>query len=96
MVKVIVKFLSMIRERAGIGKIEFSASGESLGEIVREISRKYHLQDLLFLENGSIRPYARILLNGRSQEFMVKRLGTKVKDNDVIALVYSFPYHENV
>lgn len=81
--------------RTGIDKIEFSSSKKVLKEVIKEIVEKYGVKDLVFLENCRVRPWARVLLNGRSQEFS-GGMDVLLKDGDVIALIYSFPYHENV
>lgn len=95
MVKVSVKFMSIVRLRAGTSGMEFSSSKSRLGDIVREIVENYDIVDLIFTKDGKVRPWARILVNGRSQEF-IGGLDAQVLDGDRIALVFSFPYHENV
>ncbi len=95
MVRVSVKFMSVVRLRAGTGEAEFSSSSNRLGDVVQEIVEKYHIADLIFTSGEKVRPWARILVNGRSQEF-VGGLDSRLSDGDRIALVFSFPYHENV
>jgi molybdopterin converting factor small subunit len=87
--------MSVVRLRAGTGGVEFSSSSNRLGDVVKEIVKKYHVADLIFTRVGKVRPWARILVNGRSQEF-VGGLDARLSDGDRIALIFSFPYHENV
>ena len=95
MVKVTVKFMSMVRLRAGVGKVEFFTQKDALGDVLKEIAKKYDVGDLILTDDGKVRPWARVLINGRSQEF-VGGMDTKLQDGDRIALIFSFPYHENV
>jgi molybdopterin converting factor small subunit len=87
--------MSIVRLRAGIPQVEFSSKGDTLGEVVREIGKRYKVSDLVLTSKGRVRPWARIMVNGRSQEF-IGGLNAKLSDGDRIALIYSFPYHENV
>ena len=86
--------MSIVRLRAGTGEVEFSASSNHLGEVLKEVAEKYRIADLIFAE-GKVRPWARILVNGRSQEF-IGGLNARLSEGDRIALIFSFPYHENV
>jgi molybdopterin converting factor small subunit len=95
LVRVTVKFMSIVRQHAGTGEVEFSSQKDKLGDVVQEIAEKYNISDLVLTSDGKVRPWARILVNGRSQEF-IGGLGAKLSDGDTIALIYSFPYHENV
>jgi len=91
MVRVTVRFMSIVRLRAGTRGVELSLPMDRLGDVVREIARRYDVADLLLTEAGEVKPWARIFVNGRSQEF-TGGLGTRVSDGDRIALV--FPYAE--
>lgn len=87
--------MSVVRLRAGISEVEFSSQKDTLRDVIREIGEKYNVSDLVLTSDGEVRPWARILVNGRSQEF-IGGLNGKLSDGDRIALIYSFPYHENV
>lgn len=95
MVRVVVKFMSIVRLRTGISQVDFSSQKDTLRDILREIGEKYNVSDLVLTSNGEVRPWARVLVNGRSQEFF-GGIDVKLSDGDTIALIYSFPYHENV
>jgi molybdopterin converting factor small subunit len=92
MVKVVVKFMSIARQRAGTGSIEFSSSKGRLRDVLKEIVDKYRIADIIVNKDGDVRPWARVLLNGRSQQF-VGGLEVELHDGDRIALIY--PYTEN-
>lgn len=95
MVRVLVKFMSIVRLRAGTGQAEFSSQKDILRDVLKEIGEKYNVSDLVLTPDDKIRPWARVLVNGRSQEFS-GGVDVKLSDDDTIALIYSFPYHENI
>jgi len=92
MVKIIVKFLSILNQRAGTGRIEFIASVPKLSGILDEIVERYGIKDIIFTDFGEIKPWVRVLVNGRSHE-LVGGLDAIIHDGDAIALVY--PYADN-
>jgi molybdopterin converting factor small subunit len=92
MVRIIVKFLSILHQRAGTGRIEIIASVPNLRTILDEVVERYGIRDVIFTDTGEIKPWARVLVNGRSHEF-VGGLDNIIHDGDTIALVY--PYADN-
>ena len=52
----------------------------------------YRVSDLILTEREEVRPWARVLVNGRSHD-LVGGLGMELHNGDSIALVY--PYTEN-
>lgn len=93
MVKVKVKFISIARERTGKSDLEFVSSARKLGDVLREITETHNIADIILTENGSeVRPWARVLVNGRSHEF-IGGLEVELHDGDRVALIY--PYTEN-
>jgi len=87
-----VHFMSIARMRTGVGRVEFESSGETLREVLRQIADKYRIEDIVFAENGEVRSWARVLVNGRFHQF-VGGLDARLRDGDRIALIY--PYTEN-
>lgn len=87
--------MSIVRQRAGVSEAEFSSERETLKDVVREICEKYGVADLILTPDEQVRPWARVMVNGRSHEF-AGGMNAKLSDGDRIALVYSFPYHEDV
>jgi molybdopterin converting factor small subunit len=63
-----------------------------LGDVLKEIVDRYKIGDIILSEDGDVRPWARVLVNGRSQQFM-GGLNAELHGGDCIALIY--PYTEN-
>ena len=92
MVRVNVRFISIARMRAGTGDVQFESSGQRLREVLTEIVHRYGIADIILAESGEVKPWARVLVNGRSHQF-VGGLDVKLNDGDRIAFIY--PYAEN-
>lgn len=92
MVKVTVKFMSIARQRTGLGSAEFISTKSILRDVLKEIVEFYHMADIILTESREVRPWARVLVNGRSHEFL-GGLDVELHDGDRLALVY--PYTEN-
>jgi len=92
MVRIIVKFLSILHQRAGTGRIEIIVAVPQLRAALCEVVEKYDIRDVIFTETGEIKPWTRVLVNGRSHEF-VGGLDSALHEGDTIALV--FPYADN-
>jgi molybdopterin converting factor small subunit len=94
MVKLTVKFMSIPRQRTGTGRVEFVSSQSRLWNVLKEIVNSFGIADLILTESGEIRPYARVLVNGRSYQF-VGGLDTELRDGDTVALIYPWIGHED-
>lgn len=94
MVSLTVKFMSIPRQRTGTGRVEFVSSQNRLKDVLKEIVDSYRINDIIFTENGDVRPYARILINGRSYQF-VGGLNAELHDGDAVALIYPWLGHED-
>jgi molybdopterin converting factor small subunit len=92
MVRLIVKFMSIARQRAGTANVEFFSTSDRLGDVLKELVDRYKIADIMLSEEGDVRPWARVLVNGRSQQF-IGGLNAELHDGDRIALIY--PYTEN-
>jgi molybdopterin converting factor small subunit len=92
MVRVIVKFMSIARQRAGTASVEFFSPNHRLGDVLKEIVSRYKIADIILSKDGEVRRWARVLVNGRSQQFM-GGLNAMLHDGDRVALIY--PYTEN-
>jgi len=92
MVRVTVKFMSIARQRAGIASVEFLSTNDRLGDVLKEIVDSYKIADIILTKDGEVRPWARVLVNGRSQQFR-GGLCAELHEGDQIALIY--PYTEN-
>jgi len=92
MVKITVKFISIARQRAGIGRIEIIASHPKLRAVLKEIVERYRMKDIILTDFNEVKPWARVLVNGRSQD-LVGGLDIELHDGDTLTLVY--PYADN-
>ena len=94
MVRIIVKFMSIARQRAGTGRIEIEVMTPvpKLRFVLSDIVEKFGISDIIVTETGEVKPWARVLVNGRSQEF-VGGLDLDLHEEDTLALVY--PYADN-
>lgn len=61
---VTLKAASHFRARLGLREIEFQFPGQTLRDLVAELRRRFEIDDLL-LEGGEIRPYVRVVIDGR-------------------------------
>jgi molybdopterin converting factor small subunit len=84
--------MSIARQRAGLGSVELTSETAKLKDVLKTIIISYELADIILTENGEVRPWARVLVNGRSQEF-IGGLDLELRDGDTVALIY--PYTEN-
>jgi molybdopterin converting factor small subunit len=94
MVRLIVKFMGIPRQRTRVGQAEFNSSGRKLREVLREVGDFYNVADVILTENGDVRPYARVLVNGRSFQF-IGGMDAELHDGDAIALIYPWLGHED-
>ena len=84
--------MSIARRRAGLGSVELTFEANKLKDVLKTIIVSYKLADIILTENDEVKPWARVLVNGRSQEF-IGGLNLELRDGDTVALIY--PYTEN-
>jgi molybdopterin converting factor small subunit len=94
MVKLIVKFMGIPRQHTGTGRVEFDSSANRLRDVLKEVADSYHIADVILSESGDVRPYARVLVNGRSYQF-IGGLDAILHDGDAVALIYPWLGHED-
>ncbi len=94
MVKLTVKFMGIPRQRTRTGVVDFVSSSSRLKDVLKEIVDFYHIADIMVTESGEVRPYARVLVNGRSFQF-VGGLEANLRAGDTIALIYPWIGHED-
>lgn len=92
MITITVRFMSIARLRSGISVVKFSLHESKLRDALEQIADRYGIRDIIFAENGDVRPWARVLVNGRSHDF-VGGLDAELHDGDNVAIIY--PYSEN-
>ncbi|HXZ90013.1 MAG TPA: MoaD/ThiS family protein [Candidatus Dormibacteraeota bacterium] len=90
----IVKFMGIPRQRTGIGRAEFSSSGSKLKDVLEELAQSYKVADIILTEKGEVKPYARVLVNGRSFQF-IGGMEAQLHEGDTIALIYPWIGHED-
>jgi len=93
MVRLIVKFMGIPRQYAHIGRVEFESRGDKLRDVLKEIVESYHVE-VIMSENGDVKPYVRVLVNGRSFQF-VGGMDAILHDGDAVALIYPWLGHED-
>jgi len=66
MVRIIVKFMSIARQRAGTGRIEIEVMTpvSKLRFVLSDIVEKFGISDIIVTETGEVKPWARVLVNG--------------------------------
>jgi molybdopterin converting factor small subunit len=84
--------MSIARLRAAVSVAEFVSPQNRLRDVVRSIVDSYRIADIILTDEGEVRPWARVLVNGRSHE-LIRGLETELHDGDSVAFVY--PYTEN-
>ncbi|MGA3405668.1 MAG: MoaD/ThiS family protein [Candidatus Bathyarchaeia archaeon] len=94
MVRLIVKFMGIPRQHTGTSHVEFDSSRNNLRDVLKEVVDSYHIADVILSESGDVRPYARILVNGRSYQF-IGGLDAILHDGDTVALIYPWLGHED-
>jgi molybdopterin synthase sulfur carrier subunit len=82
MARVRVKLFANFREAA---EKEVEMEAESVGELVTLLVKKFRkLEDLMF-EDGKLRSYVHIMINGRHINHL-EGLETRLKDEDTVAI----------
>ena len=86
MANVTVKLFANLRELAGTRELEMKAS--TVEELLKKLIEKFgsSFEKELFVSENRIRDEYLLLVNGKNYEFLDGRK-TKLKDNDVIAIL---------
>jgi len=87
MPRVTVRFMAQVWTRLGKPQVKFN--GITLRECLDALMEEYDVRDLVLTEEGEVRSYARVMVNGRFHN-LVGGLNTQIKDGDRIALVYPY------
>jgi molybdopterin converting factor small subunit len=77
-----------------MGRAEFSSSGGKLKDVLEDLARFYKVADIILTEKGEVKPYARVLVNGRSFQF-IGGMEAQLHEGDTIALIYPWIGHED-
>jgi molybdopterin converting factor small subunit len=62
--------------------------------VLEEIAQFYKVADIMLTKEGEVKPYARVLVNGRSFQF-IGGLEAQLHEGDAIALIYPWLGHED-
>jgi len=87
MVNVVVKFMGIPRQHTHVGRVEFNSSKSTLKGVLREVVDFYKIADIILTDNGDVRPYAQVLVNGRSFQF-IGGMNAEIHEGESIALIY--------
>ena len=94
MVNVTVKFMGIPRQHTGMGRVDFNSSKNKLRDVLKEVTDFYKISDIMLTEKGEVKPYARVLVNGRSFQF-VGGMEAELHQGDAVALIYPWLGHED-
>ncbi len=89
MANVTLKFTGNVHTRMGAYQMDFSFEGNKLRELLDAVTVQHSLRDLLLDASGNIKPYARVLVNGRFAE-LLEGLDTPVRDGDTVVLIHPY------
>ena len=85
-IKVTAKFFASFREIIKEGTIETELEeGADISRLLQVLCNSYDLQDQLFNEKNELRKWIKILINGRSIDFL-EGIETKLNAGDEIAI----------
>ncbi|MGE5262442.1 MAG: hypothetical protein ACM3S0_03605 [Acidobacteriota bacterium] len=86
MTQVTLKFTGHVRSRMKSGQMDFSFEGTTLRELLRTFFPQHDVQDLLVDERDQLKPYARIVVEGRFSEF-VGGLDAPITSGNMVTLI---------
>ncbi len=86
--RVKVRFFTTLRELVGEREVEVEFAGDTVKELLKHLSEKYGRKfvEYVYDETGDVRKYLILLVNGRSITCL-ERFETKLKDNNIIAIL---------
>ncbi len=85
---VTLKFTGNVRGRMGHDRMEFAFAGHTLGALLNDLFAQYELQDLI-LEEGKVRPWARVAVNGRFS-YLIGDMEAPIHDGDMVVLMHPY------
>ena len=87
--RVILKFTGLVQGRMGRDRMEFAFAGNSLGALLNDLFAHYDLRDLILNEQGQVRPWARVAVNGRFS-YLIGDMDAPIRDGDLVVLIYQY------
>jgi molybdopterin synthase sulfur carrier subunit len=85
---VTLKFTGNVRGRMGCDRMEFAFAGHTLGDLLNDLFAQYDLRDLI-LEEGKVRPWARVAVNGRFS-YLLGDMEVPIHDGDMVVLMHPY------
>lgn len=87
--RVVLKFTGLVRGRMDCDRMEFAFSGSTLGALLNDLFDRYDLRDLILNEQGDVRPWARVAVNGRFS-YLIGDMDAPIHDGDLVVLIYQY------
>ncbi len=75
----------ILAERAGVKEIEIKTNGRTPNDILKEISEKYNLSDLIFKE-GKVRPIYLVMIDGQDH-LSLGLMGKKIDGEKEVRII---------
>jgi molybdopterin synthase sulfur carrier subunit len=85
--KVTVRTVGPFSERIGFREITVNLKGQTVGDFLEQLCEEHgsNFRETVFNKEGSIRPYIKLLINGRGLH-VLQGLKTILHDGDIIAI----------
>ncbi len=85
--KVTVRTIGPFSERIGFRQLMVNLKGRTVGDLLQQLCGKHgrNFRETVFNKQGSVRPYIKILVNGRGLH-VLHGLETTLSDGDVVAI----------
>jgi molybdopterin synthase sulfur carrier subunit len=87
--RVTLKFTGKVWERMGRGRMEFAFAGHTLGALLNELFAHHDLQDLILNDEGEVRPWTRVVVNGRFS-YLIGDMDAPIRDGDLVVLIHQY------
>ncbi len=87
--RVTLKFTGNVRGRMGRDRMEFAFTGHTLGALLDDLLAQYDLRDLILNEEGEVRPWARVVVNGRFS-YLIGDMDAPIHDGDLVVLMHPY------
>lgn len=83
-----VSFYATLRDIAGQKTVDFDVpENATIGQLLDAIIQRYPvMRDKLLLEDGSLRGYVHVFINGRDVPFLQDKMGTVPNPTDTISV----------
>lgn len=85
--KVTVKTIGPFSERIGFSQLTVNLKGRTIGDLLKQLCDEYgrNFRETMFNKQGSVRPYIKLLVNGRGLH-VLQGIETTLRDGDIVAI----------